>query len=197
MSLSVQHICSQVVRSWLFDPWDWFSRQVSHFPPAVSGCQVLRISPHSFVPPLSVLCFPPLPFILPLLGPAFSTTAIIKVSSCQVLRFSRPIIRYFFWISCFGFYHKVQYKCCIIWYKALHGLAPVSIFNFCSRVPTITERHSSLGHCVARNSNKLILSRSTVCWMFTHNCTSICLELSARLYCINVINWNFQNGTKI
>ena len=65
MSLPIRQICSHVVRSCIFHPCDWFSR-----------CQVSRFSPLLFVPELS--------------GLAFSTAAIIKVSSCQVPRFQSP-----------------------------------------------------------------------------------------------------------
>ena len=65
MSFPVWQICSHVVRACIFQACDWFSR-----------CQSLR--------------FPPLPFVPPLSGSAFSTAAIIKVSSCQVTRFQPP-----------------------------------------------------------------------------------------------------------
>ena len=76
--------------------------QVSRFYPCYSipSCQGVRFPPLLFVPELccvlhpcysflrcQVLRFPPLLFVPSLLGPAFSATAIIKISSSQVPRF--------------------------------------------------------------------------------------------------------------
>ena len=54
---------------------------------------------------------------------------------------------------------RMQYKCCLTVYKALHGWAPAYIADFCNRVPT-TEHRSSL-RFTARSSNKLFVPRST------------------------------------
>ena len=44
---------------------------------------------------------------------------------------------------------RVQFKCCLLVYKALNGLAPTYIANFCSRVADVPDRsslHSAAHH---------------------------------------------------
>ena len=51
---------------------------------------------------------------------------------------------------------RVQYKCCLLVYKAMNGLAPTYISNYCTRV-TGAERRSSLR---STSHNNLIVPRS-------------------------------------
>ena len=55
--------------------------------------------------------------------------------------------------------HWIQYKCCLLVYKSLHGLAPSCISNFCTIVQ-LFDRCSSL-RSATRSHNKLVVPRSS------------------------------------
>ena len=67
---------------------------------------------------------------------------------------------------------RIQYKCCLLVYKALHGLSPGYISNFCTRV-RLSYCSSSL-RSATMNHNKLVVPRSSK----FHDFQSISLELS-------------------
>ena len=54
---------------------------------------------------------------------------------------------------------RIQYKCCLLVYKSLHGLAPSYISNFCIRVQLSDPRLSLCS--AARSHYKLVVPRSS------------------------------------